>query len=1501
MKTYRRILAGMFLVLAGSAVPVYAEDIDLYSRVPSPKNNPNVLIILDNAANSDNAASTCNYDVQPGDGLGGPSAMGASVFGNEQCALYNVVNALPTGPGGIATVNLGIMVYNATGLDVAMGLASGTCPGGNGGCLIQPLTAMTSANKTTLLAFIKSWTKANIKANSEATASAMQEAWAYFAGQVGISGRDYSLMPASQRPLPSCVNNYVAFIGNAYNSAGSPGDPASPSVSTALTSAYAWAQSGWTAAGGTASGAPQPPAYPGPLTIPSGNYGMPPANNSCGAYTMGSHTDPSGLYADEWARFMHTTNLYYKPIGNNTITTYGIAVIGSACKPDYPALLTSMARAGGGQYFVASNATNIYQAILRILNEVQAVNSVFASASLPVSVNAQGTYLNQVYIAMFRPDQGGNPRWYGNLKQYQIMFDPVTRTPSLGDAAYAQAVAPTGTFDPSASSFWTCANASQLSAASALLGPADGQWALNGPGYIPLCANDPGFWLNNPNGIGGAFDMPDGDVVEKGGHAQVLRLSNLSVNYTSPPGSSTNPRNLYTYCPGGGCIGTAVPLSNYPFDVSNTSITDAMLAVQSVPILSITSAATVAGAGANSGGRTATTGPVTVSIKTLSKTGSVVTATVTPASDVGAKLYVGAQLKMATGTTKYDCTPYCVVTGINTAAGTFTYTNSGGGGNPTLPTTATLATNYFWIWSPGNTMQLGQTLTISGCTSPNFTVLNGTVATVVVNPAYNTLPSSGFLDLAVVTPVLNSATSDLGCSYTPNTATVTTASPHGFPTGATIGISGAVPAGYNGMWPITVTANNQFTYQYAVPAPLASFSGTGTLASATSGTTTRDLLMRWIRGEDNYGDEASLCPPGVPAGVNGCPNPIVNIRPSVHGDVLHSRPAVINYSGTIVKITSTTDVGTTRTATASTTDIAALNALATTTAGVVPVTFSTSQICAVTITSSTTITYSTACGVPGAQAISAGADDVVVYYGGNDGVVRAINGKQPNFVYIDPATRNKIAINEPNAGKELWGFIPPEFYAQFKRLHDNSPVLALPTTPAGIVPTPQHKDYFADGSPTYYQQLDASGATTRAILYMPMRRGGRFMYALDVTDPKIPKFLWKHSSTDAGFSELGQTWSVLKPARVKGWANPVLIFGGGYSPKEDSEAPGTDDMGRGIFVVDAITGNPVWSACPAGCTLNVPGMTYSIPADLAVMDRSYNDGLIDRIYATDVGGNVWRVDLEPPKTNLAGVACSAASPTGCTPDIWQVEKLAALGCNTGVCAAGTTPRKFLFPVAVIATRTTDYVFVASGDREHPLYTDPTSTAAAPNPYPVSPPYSVSAYAVVNRAYLLKDTKTGLDGSGQAVITEGSLFDCTNCTAASPYPGTMSGYYETMAQGEKSVNAPLVVAGLVYFGTNQAQKPNPNQCEEGLGEATGYYLDPYTGALGSTEFENGGLPPSPVAGAVNVVDPVTGKVYQIGFCMGCGNGKDDGSWIPPTTPKQNIKSSRRRPYWYRTNK
>ena len=65
-------------------------------------------------------------------------------------------------------------------------------------------------------------------------------------------------------------------------------------------------------------------------------------------------------------------------------------------------------------------------------------------------------------------------------------------------------------------------------------------------------------------------------------------------------------------------------------------------------------------------------------------------------------------------------------------------------------------------------------------------------------------------------------------------------------------------------------------------------------------------------------------------------------------------------------------------------------------------------------------------------AINMGTDasrEVVVFYGGNDGVLRAVNGNRG-----EPTAQPIAGIA---AGDEMWAFMAPEFFPHIKRLRDN--------------------------------------------------------------------------------------------------------------------------------------------------------------------------------------------------------------------------------------------------------------------------------------------------------------------------------------------------------------------------------------------------------------------------------------------------------------------------------
>ncbi|RTZ66169.1 MAG: hypothetical protein DSZ29_03405 [Aquificaceae bacterium] len=222
----------------------------------------------------------------------------------------------------------------------------------------------------------------------------------------------------------------------------------------------------------------------------------------------------------------------------------------------------------------------------------------------------------------------------------------------------------------------------------------------------------------------------------------------------------------------------------------------------------------------------------------------------------------------------------------------------------------------------------------------------------------------------------------------------------------------------------------------------------------------------------------------------------------------------------------------------------------------------------------------------------------------------------------------------------------------------------------------------------------------KVYLFFGLRRGGKAYYALDVSDPnKDPTLLWKIDASQSDFSELGQTWS--KPVLTKlrygknNTLRPVLIFGGGYNTRIDEQdtsvraAASTANAGTSVYIVNAEKGTLVWKADNINIT---EAMEYSVPSTIRALDMDRN-GSVDRLYYGDMGGNVWRVDLN----------AGDFIPNGDLHDLSQatLHKLAELGSNTG-----SDLRKFFYEpdVAFFRYHGTFYLTLAigSGYRSHPL-------------------------------------------------------------------------------------------------------------------------------------------------------------------------------------------------------
>jgi type IV pilus assembly protein PilY1 len=503
-------------------------------------------------------------------------------------------------------------------------------------------------------------------------------------------------------------------------------------------------------------------------------------------------------------------------------------------------------------------------------------------------------------------------------------------------------------------------------------------------------------------------------------------------------------------------------------------------------------------------------------------------------------------------------------------------------------------------------------------------------------------------------------------------------------------------------------------------------------------------------------------------------------------------------------------------------------------------------------------------------AINYGDDDnpkTVVYYAGNDGVLRAVNGNRSANI----GTGGNAVV----PGQEIWGFVPPEFFGNVKRLKENSPTINFQGTTV-TSPTPLPKPYGMDGAITAYNNN---------YLYVTMRRGGRVVYAFNVTgvadnNPADPTLLWKKgcpnladdTGCSSGFTGIGQTWAAAKVLKSSGYvdgtgaAKPMIILGGGYDTCEDADTP-TDackSTGKGhvIYVLDGTTGDP----------LKTFTTDRGVVADVMVVTDT-NTGIAQWAYAVDLGGNVYRISGDDANTPL----------TSSDPADWTITKIASLGCGT--ISACSNNRKFMNHPDIVLKNGTYYILLGSGDREKPLDAWPNS------------------YAVSNYFFQIQDRPSEADWLTDACSTGVNMI-CLDSLVQVPDSGdpdpdelaAAKGWYLALRPHEQVISAALTFFGNTVFSTHTPTVPVAGSCQSNLGTARVYNVlfsngNPGTGQTDrSQEVPGGGILPSAVGGIVKLDDGTT-----VPFCIGCSPESGLGASEPEgpasgTQPKSLT-------YWY----
>jgi type IV pilus assembly protein PilY1 len=409
---------------------------------------------------------------------------------------------------------------------------------------------------------------------------------------------------------------------------------------------------------------------------------------------------------------------------------------------------------------------------------------------------------------------------------------------------------------------------------------------------------------------------------------------------------------------------------------------------------------------------------------------------------------------------------------------------------------------------------------------------------------------------------------------------------------------------------------------------------------------------------------------------------------------------------------------------------------------------------------------------------------------------------------------------------ESWAFMPYELMPNIKLLRDNisgsDKVYGMDSSPMSYI-----LDNNGDGL------IDAS-AGDKAWVYAGMRRGGSSYYAIDVSIPDSPVWLWKMGPDDAGMSEMGQSWSKPTLAFVKnnvsaGIAQPSLVIGGGYSTNKDGTSTTTDPVGKAIYIVDAKTKTLKWSLSPAvtgGVNTSFSGIIDSIPGEIKTMDSDF-DGFIDRLYGIDVGGNLWRVDM--PGSDPMSSSTK-----------WTAFKLAELG-GTGAddrrfFSAPTVARSFFSHVneteITNADNTTetiivrkelpfDGVLVGSGNRSHPNETGTSDKL-----------FMIQDRDIVSQSFV-EDIPTAITLTNLYDITSNPFGAATTDDEWVALQIDLSGYlgwkFSLSTSGEKSLSSSSVIGGVAYYTSfTPAGAIEDNQCTLLAGEGTLYALNMHYG-------------------------------------------------------------------------
>lgn len=246
-----------------------------------------------------------------------------------------------------------------------------------------------------------------------------------------------------------------------------------------------------------------------------------------------------------------------------------------------------------------------------------------------------------------------------------------------------------------------------------------------------------------------------------------------------------------------------------------------------------------------------------------------------------------------------------------------------------------------------------------------------------------------------------------------------------------------------------------------------------------------------------------------------------------------------------------------------------------------------------------------------------------VYLSANDGMLHAFEG------------------DITSGGNERWAYVPPMVMDKMWILADKNYAN-------------NHK-FLVDGPLAIADISD--GGSWKTILIGALGKGGRGYYALDITNPSAPKYLWNFTADND--PDLGYTYGRAVITKVQGtW---VALIPSGYNniPENGNYGSAT---GKGyLFVVDAASGQVIKKISTGIGSVTTPSGLGKINPKV---DDIGTDNTAQFAYGGDLEGNMWRFDLEKGSAS-AIISLGSSQPITTSPEIGEISGKTVLFFGTG--------------------------------------------------------------------------------------------------------------------------------------------------------------------------------------------------------------------------------------------